>query len=46
MNKVRKYDPYLNKEELYFSYYLDELIKAGLVENYTYEATKSIQFIY
>ena len=40
MNKVRKYDPYLNKEELYFSYYLDELIKACLVENYTYEATK------
>ena len=28
---------YKNKEELYFSYYLDELKKAKLIKNYTYE---------
>jgi len=28
---------YKNKEELYFSYYLDELKKAGIIESYTYE---------
>jgi hypothetical protein len=31
MNKYR------NNEELYFSYYLDELKEAGIIEGYSYE---------
>lgn len=30
-------DKYKNKEELYFSYYLDELKKAGIIKKYSYE---------
>ena len=32
--------PYKNKEELYFSYYLDELIDEGLLLKYEYEVQK------
>lgn len=31
---------YKNKEELYFSYYLDELINVGIISGYAYEEEK------